>query len=281
MLLSILIQGKNDKYGADNDGKGGVDQRLKLTLNQLIHNIKILNRDDIEVVLCDWASEQKIADYLLEEKPSFFKCVYVESDIGKKYSKKANYSISHAYNVACRHSSGEYVIYWDSDCWIRYEDLERLYHFVKEMSNKKIHNQYYWGSRYHVPRNVWNDVGSYKDILPYFNNIDLSSIPHDKIYVNNFDGRAMALLIHRDMAISTTGWWEELPYWGVQDIEFNYRLSHKYIFAGDLEDFGILFFHLNHHDHYDVKFMNSHIRSLNFAANGSDWGLNTEKLEII
>jgi predicted glycosyltransferase involved in capsule biosynthesis len=281
MLLSILIQGKNDKYGSDTSGNGGVDQRLRLTLNQLVSNVKKLNKNDIEIVLCDWGSDKKIVDHLLEDKPSFFKCVYVDHETGKKYSKKANYSISHAYNVAFRHSSGEYVIYWDSDCWIRYEDLERLYNFVKELNNQKIYNQYYWGSRYHVPREIWNDADSYKNLIPYFDNINLLSIKHDKIFLNGFDGRAMALLIHKDMAISSTGWWEELPYWGVQDIEFNDRLSRIYTLAGDLEDIGIVFFHLNHHDHYDVQFMNANMRCSNFAANDENWGLRNEKLNII
>lgn len=281
MLLSILIQGKNDNYGADKNGKGGVSQRLKLTLANLIENIKQLNKPDIEVVFCDWSSENKILGDQIIDKPSFFKYIYVPADIGKKYSKKANYSISHAYNVSLRHSTGEYVIFWDSDCWIRYSDLEKLYNFVKNNSDTKNYNEYYWGSRYHVPRHIWNETNSYTDLIDYFNNINLSSIKHDKIYLNNFDGRAMALLLYRDMAIKSTGWWEELPYWGVQDIEYNHRLAKKYILGGDLEDSGILFFHLDHHDANDVQHTNENLRSLSFAANGENWGLKEENVIIL
>ena len=281
MLLSILIQGKNDNYGADTNGKGGVCQRLKLGLNKLADNINRLNKKDIEIVLCDWGSEKKIVTDLLTVKCPQLKCVYVSPEVGKKYSKEASYSISHAYNVAFRHSSGEYRIFWDSDCYIRYEDMVRLYEFVVLLKTSNIQDTFFWGSRYHVPRSIWNECKDFQEIDNFFINGDISEFRHDKINLDRFDGRAMALLLHKDMGYDSTCWWEELPYWGWQDIEIHHRLASRYRVGVDLEDHDIPFFHLDHHDSKQQKLINQYVVPKYFNANNSNWGLLEENLEIL
>jgi predicted glycosyltransferase involved in capsule biosynthesis len=282
MLLSILVQGKNDNYGADDNGVGGVSQRLKLSLNKLADNINKLNKKDIEIVLCDWGSEQKIVTDLLTVKCPQLKCIYVSPEIGKKYSKQSDYSISHAYNVAFRHSSGEYRIFWDSDCYMRYQDMVNLYDFVSLIKESSIQDTFFWGSRYHIQRQVWNDCKDFKNIDDFLISADISKFKHDKINLDRFGGCAMALLIHKDMGHESTCWWEELPYWGWQDIELHYRLASRYRLGIDLEDQNISFFHLDHHDSKQEKFINNHyVISKYFNANDNKWGLLNESLEII
>lgn len=284
MLLSILLQGKNDKYGCDANGKGGVDQRLKVSLNKLYDNLNRLNNPDVEVVLCDWGSDTKIVEDILINRNSNFKCVYVPQSIGKKYSKESDYSIAHAYNVSFKRSSGEYVIFWDSDCFIKYDDFAKLVDFVQKLSLSNNYDTFFWGSRYHLPRQSYNDANSYLDTDRFLLDNDLSSFRHDKINTTNFDGRAMSLLMSRQIGNDSTCWWEELPYWGWQDIELHIRLSTKYKFGGDLEDNGILFFHLDHHDAgKDYRsIMNPYgIMPRAFSANESDWGLSNEPLEFV
>lgn len=284
MLLSILLQGKNDKYGADSQGNGGVDQRLKITTNKLSDNLAKLNNSDVEVVLCDWCSDNKIVNSLMTDRHPSFKCIYVPQEIGKKYSKNSNYSIAHAYNVAFKKSHGEYVIFWDSDCFITYDNLNRLVDFTKnlQMSNNK--NTFFWGSRYHLPRASYNNIDHFSFTDKFIETTPLSNLRHDKINTTNFDGRAMSLLFSREIGEDSSCWWEELPYWGWQDIELHLRLKHKYNFGGDLEDSNIVFFHLDHHDTgQDYRsIMNPYgVRPQHFKANGDFWGLQNEILENI
>lgn len=278
MILSILIQGKNDNYGADHNGEGGVSTRLRLGLNKLIDNLDKLNNPEIEIILCDWGSDKKIIEDLLVYKPNYLKCVYVSQEIGKKYTGQANYSISHAYNVALKHSCGKYVIFWDSDCYMRYEDIDLLSKFVLDI---RMNNTFFWGSRRHIPREAYKSEIDFHRIDDYLKSIDVNSLRHDKINTNNFDGRAMALLMSRNIAYDSTGWWESLPHWGWQDIEYHYRLKNYYRFGGDLEDHDINFFHLDHHDLHNPQFSNDQIMSPRFNANGDSWGLDKENLQII
>ena len=301
MLLSILIGGKNDNYAADSNGRGGVCKRLELTLNKMIDNLRRLGKDDIEVIVCDWGSDSKISDSLVKERHPNIKFVYVSPDIAKKYNGRASYSIVHPYNVSFRHSKGEYVIFWDSDCFMPYEEIENLYNFAKGLSDRK-EKKFYQGSRFHIPRSGYVDALSYKDVDEFLktcvvdtkttlrptndadNFVNDHLLRHNKVNVDAFQGTAMATLLHRDIAEDSTCWWEELSYWGWQDVEFHIRLNRKYICGGDMEDFGIKFFHLYHYEPFEGKeqpIMNEYLMPQKFNANHKDWGLVNETLEII
>jgi predicted glycosyltransferase involved in capsule biosynthesis len=275
MLLSILIPGKNDNY-RDNGTK-----TLELNLKQTLDNLKFLDVDDVEVVLCDWGSEKKIIDSIITEKHRNFKCAYVPPHIAKKYNKSANYSIVHPINTAFRKSTGKYVIFWDSDCFVTLENFKKLYFFVKQMDKSNDLN-FYWGSKYHVPYEIYTEMNV--DQLNYWIN-SKNLMMHDKISNNNFMGCGISILMNRSLWEESTGWYEELTYWGWQDIEFHNRLLTKYNFGGDLEDHGINFYHLNQKlnqsDHAKRNLYNKQINANNFKANSDNWGLAEEQIEVI
>ena len=275
MLLSILIPGKNDNYR--NNGT----KTLELNLKQSIKNLKNLNKDDVEIVLCDWGSEKKIIDEVVTEKHENFKCVYVKPEIAKKYNKSANYSIVHPINTAFRNSKGKYVIFWDSDCYVKSEDFTKLYNFVKKMDQNKDMN-FYWGSRFHIPYEIYTPISNVEEVDNYLNL--KPELKHDKINVNNFMGCSISILMNRQIWEQSTGWYEELTYWGWQDIEFHNRLATRYKFGGDLEDFGINFYHLNQPldptTHINKTLYNMQLNSHKFDANNINWGLYNENLEL-
>ena len=275
MLLSILIPGKNDNYR--NNGT----KTLELNLKQSIKNLKNLNKDDIEIVLCDWGSEKKIIDEIITEKHENFRCVYVKPEIAKKYNKSANYSIVHPINTAFRNSKGKYVIFWDSDCYVKNEDFTKLYNFVKIMDQNKDMN-FYWGSRFHIPYEIYTPISNVEEVNNYLNLKPV--LTHDKINVNNFMGGSISILMNRQIWEESNGWYEELTYWGWQDIEFHNRLITRYKFGGDLEDFGINFYHLNQPldptTHINKTLYNMQLNSHKFNANNIDWGLYNENLEL-
>ena len=275
MLLSILIPGKNDNYRSNGS------KTLQFNLQKTIQNLKLLNKDDVEVVLCDWGSEVKITSEIFTEKHKNFRCVYVPPETAKKYNKLANYSIVHPINTAFRNSSGKYVIFWDSDCYITYESFQKLYTFVQHMNNVDD-MKFYWGSRFHIPYEVYTSMNNTQQIDNFLAN--KPNLTHDKINVNNFMGCSISILMNRNIWQQSTGWYEELTYWGWQDIEFHYRLLKRYGFGGDLEDYGIDFYHLNQRTdgtaHNSKTLYNAQINSNNFEANNESWGLVNEKLEI-
>lgn len=272
MLLSILIPGKNDDHF-------NAFKRLSLNLKKTISNIKQSKFDDVEVILCDWGSEIKITDALDIQTNDNFKCVYVDPCITKKYNKDAQYSIVHPINTAFKKSKGKYVIFWDSDCYVTLENFILLYNFVKEM-NIKNDMSFYWGSRYHIPYDIHNNITEILKLDDFLKNLNLNDIKHDKLNSQNFLGTSIAILMNRELWEDSTGWWEELTYWGWQDIEFHHRLSTKYTYGGSLDVHNINFFHLDHHSVTVVKRTNPMINSSSFNANGNEWGLSNEELLV-
>jgi len=296
MLLSILVPGKNDNFRKSNS------KVLKFNLEQAIQNIKNLGVDDVELVLCDWGSEKekKIVDEVVVEKHDNFKCVYVPPQIAEKYNGEWNYSIVHPLNAAFRHSTGKYVIFWDSDCFHMLEDFKKLYEFVQNME-KNDDLKFYWGSRHHLPYSNYSNFNEPEELANYLssnlNNIEFNPEGTQMYNAGNifgmemggFYGNGIAMLMNRILWESSTGWFEELPYWGFQDIEFHNRLLQRYSHGGDLANFGINFYHLLPNDdhmnfdndkHPNMK-TNPHNWSEKFEANPPNWGLADETLEII
>lgn len=278
MLLSILIPGKNDNFRYNGS------KTLEMNLSQTIDNLHKLGADDVEVMLCDWGSEKKIIEHVVTKKHKNFKCAYVSPEIAKKYNGQANYSIVHPINTAFRRSSGEFVAFWDSDCFLQYETFASLYNFVKNMKTQND-MKFYWGSRFHVPFEMYTDLKDNEELSSIL--YKDPSLHHDKIGgSSDFRGASIILLMNRVLWESSSGWYEELPYWGWQDIEFHNRLLQKYEYGGDLEDVdGMKFYHLNQPVVMDGS-KNKHLfnKSLNasfFYANKVDWGLAKEEVEII
>lgn len=275
-LLSILIIGKNDNYGASGNGKGGVNKRLELTLNKTIDNLNKLNVDDVEIIVCDWGSEKKIVDELIHLSNKNLKCVYVPPDICTKYSK--HFSIAHAYNTIFRKSEGKYTVFWDSDCFIDYTSFVNLYNFVKELDKNNNTQNFFWCSRHHLEREHYINANSFKDIDSLLENNNLGKWEPIDI-TKNFYGCAMSILFHRSIGEESSFFYEKLPNWGWQDIELHNRLLRKYECGKDLYEYGIKMYHLNHHD-VDHRHPNPQINSPNFFANESNWGLSEENLII-
>jgi predicted glycosyltransferase involved in capsule biosynthesis len=279
MLLSILIPGKNDNFRYNGS------KTLELNVNQTIDNINHIGAEDVEIVLCDWGSEQKIVDHVITKKHKNFKCVYVSPEIAKKYNRKANYSIVHPINTAFRNSVGKYVLFWDSDCFVKYDTFVALYEFVKKMDSEND-MKFYWGSRFNVPFEMYTNLSNNQDLSNML--ADEINLAHDKIAGGDqFMGASISMLMNREIWENSSGWWEELTYWGWQDIEFHRRLLKRYEYGGDLEDVGkIKFYHLCQPSSVDGSknnhFVNQHwVYPHWFYANNENWGLKNEKLEII
>lgn len=277
MLLSILIPGKNDDYRVN------TKKVLQFNIQQTLFNIEKLGCNDVEVVLCDWGSQEKILDILPIHKPNYFKCVYVSPEIAQKYNNGYSYSIVHPINVSFRYSSGKYVVFWDSDCFVPYETFELLYKFVKKMDENNDLT-FYWGSRFDVPFDSYFPFNNIEEFNLFLNTTE-QTFYNDRIRTNeSFGGCSISLLMNRILWEESTGWWEKLTQWGWQDIEFHRRLLAKYECGGDLQDHGMNFYHmLSPRGFHTLSTLGESpkIFSPVFEANDSSWGLKNEILEVI
>lgn len=274
MLLSIVISGKNDNFRENNS------QVLKLNLEQTVKNIKNLNLDDVEIILCDWGSEKKIVDEIFVEKHKSFKCIYVSPEIAEKYNDGCSYSYVHPHNTASRRSKGKYIIFWDSDTIIMQNDFKNLYDFIKNMDLNEDLDSFYWASRKNIEYEQYKNIKTSDELKNYLDSIP--EIPNYNMLCgenNSFGGTGVALLVSKKIWEDCTGLWEKLVHRGWADIEIHNRLLVKYNFCGDLANFGVNFYHLNYPCHGPK--VNPHINSMEFKCNPPSWGLIDEKLQII
>jgi predicted glycosyltransferase involved in capsule biosynthesis len=273
------MQCKNDNYLEN------FIQRFTLCISKHIDNIKKLGLEkEVQIVLTDWGSEVKIID-IIDIDFKLIKYIYVNPEIAQKYNKNVKYSYVHPLNVSARNSNGDYIIWGDSDGFLPTESFEKLYNLIKNNFNN-FNNSFYWGSRYHIDRKNYINCDNIYDIDKIIS--QPISFKHDKINRENFIGGGGIFVLTKDMYCSSGGMWEDLIYWGWQDIEFHRRLIKKYNFGNDLEDFGIKIYHLEHYEcriidfsKSSIKQTNNQICSNNFNANGDNWGLSNENLEII
>jgi len=126
MKLSIITCGKNDNYA------GNFIQRLQHNLTKLNDNIIRLNTTDIEVIIVDWGSEEKISDILDTTNFKHINFLYVPDNICKGYSPDSNFSIVHALNAGFRRSKGDYIFFMDGDGYVPFDSLKATFDLIKD-----------------------------------------------------------------------------------------------------------------------------------------------------
>jgi len=278
MLLSIITSGKNDQYA------GNFVQRLQHNLNKLNDNINKINTNDIEIILIDWGSEEKLSDILDTNNFLYTKFIHIPLQTTQKYSPDSGFSIVHALNAGFRRSQGKYIFFIDGDSYIPYESLLLIYDITLSLDKEK-EKTFFWASRYHLPYEIYSNTNSIEEIdknIKIWEQNQKQTWRHDKIKFHDFGGNAMGLLLSRDICEESTLYYEVLNKWGWLDIELHHRLSTRYLCVGDLEDYGVSFFHLDHHSiqNKGQNGINPNYNSPIFEANSENWGLINEDLSL-
>jgi hypothetical protein len=278
MLLSIITSGKNDQYA------GNFIQRLQHNLNKLNDNIDKFSTNDIEVILVDWGSEEKLSDVLDISKFTHTQFLHISPDITQKYSPDSGFSIVHALNAGFRRSQGRYIFFIDGDSYIPFESLLLIYNIALSLDEEK-EKTFFWASRYHLPYEIHSNTDSIEEIdksIETWEQNQKRDWRHNKVDLQDFGGNAMGLLLSRDICEESTLYYEILNKWGWLDIEIHNRILTRYSCVGDLEDYGVSFFHLDHHSvqNKGQNGINPNYNSLKFEANNNDWGLINENLTL-
>ena len=290
MILTIATCGKNDDFA------GNFVHRLELCLNKLIQNIDTLSlQDEVEILVTDWGSEDssRLSDVCDVPYRKYLKFIYVSPDITRRIAPDSNFSVPHAMNAAARRMSGENFMYIDGDTFIPTTSFKGIIDILKSKSTEYVH---YWASRYLIPYKIQSeisDIYQMEDMLSQWKNLGKPIVAtsmkengfvHSKIDLERFGGGACACLLDRNIVFETGFLLETLTRWGWMDVEAYNRISTKYKALGDLEIIlGSEFYHIGHHEKavgHDVHGFNPFTISPTFKANGEDWGLASENLEI-
>lgn len=291
MLLSITSHGRNDGF-MDN-----FLWRLETTLNKMGRNLAATtDNKTAEIVLVDWGSQPyaKLCDALNLEPDckKFLKYYYFHPDIVKAAEGNSRYSSSHSTNAAVRRTSGKYVLSCDSDVYWQLDTTQKLLESLKVgfIGDIDLNGSFFWSARRHVPKS-FNITNPSIESLDNFINSNWSSFIMDKPNKSNFEGAACALFMKRDYWFELHGLDERLIHWGVNDIEIHRRLVSRYRWGGDIEDFGMKLYHLEHYSRADghrnlsvenPRQANEDYGSPKFQANGVDtWGMGQHNIKPI
>lgn len=283
MLLSILIHCRNDDY------MGNAIWRIQTTLTKICSVLDALDADDIEILLCDWGSDNPLQSVL--RLPSlvnkYLRFIVVSPQTAAMANGDSIYSAVHATNVVARRATGEYLLYFDSDIYAPTTTMAVLLDAlaIGKIADCPLATTFYWASRHHIPK-------PFNDTCPNIAEIDAFIQHHhqefkcDKIDVHRFMGTGCALLMAREMWNAVRGADERLRYWGFSDIDLHERLKMKYRFGGDLENHGMCFYHLEHYGATRIlaienpRQANPMTYPVEMAPNDANWGLATETFPI-
>ncbi len=282
-ILSIVVQGRNDNY------MGNFIWRLSTNINKQSKNIFALGYENqAEIILVDWGSEISLKDVLIlnNEAKSLLRIIEVPPWIANKYNLDSPYSCVHAINTGIRRAHGEYVLFCDGDTYVPLNSMEKIFNMLNDgnLNGIPINKLLLLASRYHIPKSFQETMPELEDIDNYIEK-NLITLSHDKINIDNFMGTATAYLMSRDLWFESRGFDEKLIYWGWFDIDLFCRIITKYpVF--DFEDFGMLFFHLEHYtdsknrslEKENPRKPNPMIYPSGFTNNMENWGLSSEKL---
>lgn len=284
-LLSIITQGRNDGY------MGNFMWRLATTLNKQTENILNLRcEDQVELILCDYGSQNPIVDELelTEETRRILKVVRVAPSLAKLCDQDSPYSFPHAVNTAIRIAQGKNIIFVDSDTYTTETALSQLLKALERgaIGENSLHEHFFMASRFHIPKQFHKESPSLCEIDDFIEK-HIGEMAHDKINKVQFGGTATAYLMTREMWHECRSFDESMIHWGVFDIDLYRRLDLKYNLV-DLEDEGIIFFHLEHYNDSKKRSLeeenprkeNQFVEITGITANNPFWGLKAAKLEL-
>jgi hypothetical protein len=278
--LTLVAPGKNDNYC------GNFKERLAKNVNKNTDNIKKLNANDIRILIPDWGSpkDAKLSDVLEIDDHSYVDFLHIPFEITNPI---ATFSGAHVWNTAFRRTDSEYVMFLEGDTFIPFESLR----IIKDLLDKDL-VKFTWGSRYQIPYDVHSNCKSFREldekISEWEKNKHIETTNeigwkfhggwfHNKINLAGGDpGGATSLLIHRDIYNDCRGSYELLTKWGWNDIELHQRISKKYKYDPDLEEFGAIQFTQESTSQGfggHINGMNPHLNSPTFEANDENWGL--------
>ncbi len=285
-LLTIFSQGRNDGY------MGNFTWRLATALNNHARNIRYLDAyAKVEVLVTDWGSEQPLYEVLdlTDEARSIVKFLMVPPALAKQFDGDSEYSFIHPLNAAARRAQGKYVLFSDSDVFITLDSMTKLLHHLKKgrIGEFGLDTTFFWASRYHIPQYVTQHSPSIR-IIDQLVDEAWTSFETEPLDKKKFHGSGVCLLTSRDMWHESTGWDEQMIYWGWFDIDLHERLRSRYDWA-DLSELGMKMFHL---EHYFARSLHSYNmdkpeRRINpdtpprgYAPNPPNWGLADYQLEV-
>ena len=228
--ISFLFVSRNDQYCGDSP------LRLFTSLKCLSHQIiRASFKDSCEIILVDWNSSVPLIEheYFQERLPVPIHYVNVRQETVKKAGITVPVSEVHAFNLAVRAASGEYVIRLDQDLLIS----QRVIEFLKSDLLKP--NELLWCSRREshpthmssvIPagytarsREAWYDL--LRDPAKFVN-LNYHNLPlwNNRVY-DNGEGAVGLFGMHRSVWIHTLGYNEQMTGWGHMEIEFGKRLE--------------------------------------------------------
>ena len=279
-LLSICIAGRNDDYG------GNFRYRIETALNHMAKNAAELDLLGLmEVVVCDWNSEQKLGDAikLSPEARQIVHFVYVPPEIAEPLNPvNTCFNNSLSVNAAIRRAEGNFIMCMPADILFSRASMKNLTDLLQHKTKApididrtlmQIHRKFIpWQFLAREP-----DIDAIDDFL--FHNSWKFRI---EIFDSGLNSGMGAFVMRRRLFHECRGIDEGLGKWGWSDIELGLRINQRYPSA-ILSHLGIYCYEMDIKKETRVQTIqekNPQTVSKTLETNTADWGMADRELEI-
>lgn len=274
-LLSLIVPARNDSY------MGDFKWRFSTCLNYLARNLKDIGRlDDVEVVVCDWNSDDPLHKHLplSEDAQRLVRFVVVPPAIATPAQKDSVFPIVLAQNAVIRRARGQFIGQTDSDVLYSHSSLLALFSVLDgKIPGVPLPNVYLCAPRRHIPFTMVTRQPTMQELDEYI--CRSSGLLKEEPPSIGFAAPTTLVLMHRSMWEQTHGYNENYLYWGWMDSDLTLRVTQQYPMLY-LSSFGVNLVHLEHYRVRNYQDRQHQPRKLNpcndmpaFTANDANWGL--------
>jgi hypothetical protein len=279
-LLSICLVGRNEEY------QGDYLYRMRTCLNFLGRGLANLGRQkDVEILITDWGSDVPLHKELalLPEARDLVRCIVVPPALARERQRDAKFPYTISANTAMRRAAGEFICDLTADVILTGPVVAKLMSILDgAYPNIPVREAMFPILRRQLPMCQAKRKPSLRELDEYLNR-NLATLPPDGMGCGY--GWAAGVMMHRSLWEATRAYDESMLYWGWSDIDFALRMTQRYPII-ELANFGICGVHLQHYFQTpDDPVFQAHKKTLPndtpaFVANGENWGLADEKLEM-
>ena len=278
-LLSLIVGGRNDTY------MGDFRWRFSLMLNSLVRSLREIGRlGAVEVVVCDWGSEEPIHKVLALEPGAeeVVRFIIVPPEFAKTAQRDSPFPIPIVQNIAIRRSRGTFIAQTDSDIIFSPRSLRAMLNALEGREKLPVDpaRALLVCSRRHIPYEIshakpsldemWNYLAHYGSMLFY------------EQLMQGFATPSCLALLHRDLWEKYQGYDERLIYWGWMEIDLYLRITQSLPWF-DLDGAGVNLFHIEHYPlrKQTERKMNPMDVSAETGTGNDNWGYPGESFLIV
>ena len=275
-VLSLCFAGRDDNYMLD------FKYRVSTCIEHYARSLKSLGRlGQLEIEFVDWGSVAPLSSSLdlSTEGAALCRFLYVSPEIVRRTQAGSDsFHATRSCNAGLRRARGRYLLLGGADQLLPKSSLESLLRLLNGELDVpiRVEDTLMMVPRLQVPWQFVQRKPSLEDWdhFMFFNEYALPREPLPPL--SYMFGGAGGIVFSKKIMNRTRGLNEELSNWGMNDVDFGFRVTQEADFV-HLNNLGIQFFHMEHPPQVGARAERTVLSNLPWSkviqANSAGWGL--------